>query len=221
MKIEVTGYSKTINKNKVLDNISVRFTSGKVYGIRGENGSGKTMLMKAICGLIFADSGNISIDGRIIGRDISFPESVGILIENSGFIGSYSAYDNLKSISLIKSCAGDNEIYEALEAVGLDSHSKKKYRQFSLGMKQKLGIAAAIFEKPDLIILDEPFNALDEKSRTRIKNIINERSEAGALVIVSSHDKELLDDVCDEIINIQEGKLIEAHNSKTQRNMET
>lgn len=209
MKIEFINYSKSINKNKILDNISMTLTSGKIYGIKGENGSGKTMLMKAMTGLIFADKGSVIIDGKVLGRDISFPESVGILIENPGFIGSYSAYDNLKSISLIRNCASDDDIYKALEIVGLEPYSKKRYRQFSLGMKQKLGIAAAIFENPELIVLDEPFNALDEKSCDRIKYVIEKKAKEGKLIIISSHDKEILCDICDQIIKIQEGRLIE------------
>ena len=209
MRIEVNNYSKTINRNKVLDRVSVTFLSGNVYGLKGENGSGKTMLMKAISGLIFPDEGSVSIDGKEIGRDISFPESIGILIENPGFIGSYSAYDNLKSISMIKNCAGDIQIYDALKLVGLDPESKKKYRQFSLGMKQKLGIAAAIFENPELVILDEPFNALDETSCQKIKEIIREKADSGALLIISSHDSELLGDICDKIIENHGGRVIE------------
>lgn len=160
MKIKISGLSKSIKGNKVLDNISMELESGNIYGLQGKNGSGKTMLMRVICGLVYPERGEINIDGKILGKDISFPQSVGVLIENPSFLSNYTAFENLKLLAAIKGEIKDDEIKKAIMDVGLNPQDRKKYKKFSLGMKQRLGIACAIMEHPDLIILDEPFNAL-------------------------------------------------------------
>lgn len=208
MYLEIKNISKTIKGNKVLDDISASMDCGKIYGFRGQNGSGKTMLMRCICGLVIPDSGAIFVDGEELGKQISFPESLGALIENPGFIEHYSAVDNMKAIASIKGMVSENEIREILQEVGLNPDEKKSVKKYSLGMRQKLGIAIALMENPELIILDEPFNALDEKSVENVKLIIKKRAAEGALIVVSCHDREMLDQIADSIYYMEEGKII-------------
>ena len=208
MYIKITDVNKTIKKAPILRDINREFTGGKVYGLRGKNGSGKTMLMRAICGLITPDSGIIDINGKILGKDISFPESIGVLIENPAFIGNYTGFKNLKVLASIQNRIGDEQIRKALEDIGLDPDDKRTYRKYSLGMKQKLGIAAAVMENPDIIILDEPINALDDVSVEKVHDILEEQKKRGAVIIIACHDKEELDQLSDEIIEISDGRII-------------
>ncbi len=205
MKIKIENLSKTIKKTTVLSNINVSFESGKIYGLAGKNGSGKTMLMRTICGLIMPSEGNIYFDDKEMHRDFSFPPSLGTLIEYPSFIDSYTGFKNLQIISRIKNLISDEEIRKTLESVDLDPEDKKSFKKYSLGMKQKLGIACAIMEKPDLVILDEPFNALDENSVNRVKSIILDEKDRGAIVIVSCHDKEDLISLSDKIYYLRNG----------------
>jgi len=207
MHIRFDKYTKILGKNKVIDDVSLDMYSGIVYGFRGQNGSGKTMLMRAVCGLILPTEGSVSIDNMVVGKDISFPDSVGLLLENPSFIGGYSGFKNLKMIASIKKEISDSHIAEVMEEVGLEPGDKRPYRKYSLGMKQKLGIACAIMEEPDLIILDEPFNALDEAGVENVRKIIIEAKNRGALVIVACHDKEQLDELADEIVIIDGGRI--------------
>ena len=208
MYIKITDVNKTIKKAPILRDINLEFTGGKVYGLRGKNGSGKTMLMRAICGLITPDSGIIDINGKILGKDISFPESIGVLIENPAFIGNYTGFKNLKVLASIQNRIGDEQIRKSLEDIGLDPDDKRTYRKYSLGMKQKLGIAAAVMENPDIIILDEPINALDDVSVEKVHDILEEQKKRGAVIIIACHDKEELDQLSDEIIEISDGRII-------------
>lgn len=207
MKVRVENYSKVIRKDTVLDRISLEFESGNVYGLRGVNGSGKTMLLRAICGLIYATEGEVIIDGQVLGRDISFPPSVGVLIENPGFLPDLSGYDNLYALSQIKKKIGKTEIEEMMQRFGLEPKEKKYYRKYSLGMKQKLGLCAAFMEQPDLILLDEPTNALDEHSVEVLEKEIQSQKERGALIILASHERETLDRLSDEVIEIENGRI--------------
>lgn len=207
MLIEINNLSKEIGNELILKDINMRMVSGHVYGIKGKNGSGKTMLMRAICGLIFPTHGSIMIDGKELGKDLSFPESVGALLENPGFINEYSGVKNLKTLAAIQNKVGYEEICEALVKVGLDPSDNKKFKKYSLGMKQKLGIAGAIFENPELVILDEPTNALDEKSIVSFKEIIKELKARHALVIISCHDTEDLQELSDTIFTMENGSI--------------
>lgn len=207
MLIEINNLSKEIGNELILKGINMRMESGHVYGIKGKNGSGKTMLMRAICGLIFPTHGSIMIDGKELGKDLSFPESVGALLENPGFINEYSGVKNLKTLAAIQNKVGYEEICEALVKVGLDPSDNKKFKKYSLGMKQKLGIAGAIFENPELVILDEPTNALDEKSIVSFKEIIKELKARNALVIISCHDTEDLQELSDTIFTMENGSI--------------
>lgn len=208
MHIDIQHFTKRIDGTVVLDDISLQMESGKIYGFQGKNGSGKSMLMRAICGLIHPTEGSIKIDEKLMGTDISFPESAGILIENPGFISSYSGLQNLKLIASIKRQVKEEYIKELMERFHLDLADKKAYRKYSLGMKQKLGIIAAIMEMPELIILDEPMNGLDEESIEILKDMILELKEKGKLIILSCHDSEELLYLADEIFNLKNGKLI-------------
>lgn len=207
MFIELTNVSKTIKGTVVLDDINLRMESGKVYGLKGKNGSGKTMLMRAVCGLISTD-GTVNINGEILGKDISFPRSIGVLIENPSFISNYTGFKNLKVLASIQNRINDEDIKNALIKVQLDPADKRTYRKYSLGMKQKLGIAAAFMENPDIIILDEPINALDEAGAKQVHKILEEQKSRGAIIIIACHDREELEMLSDEIIEISEGKIV-------------
>ena len=209
MYVEVNDYSKTIKGVDVLKDINVVFKSGIVYGLKGKNGSGKTMLMRAICGLIKPTKGSVVIDGKTLGKDMSFPDSVGVLIENPSFLPGCTGYENLEILASIQKKIGRDEICEAMIAVGLRPEDKRKYRKYSLGMKQKLGIAAAVMEHPDIIILDEPINAIDEEGVVLVEKILEHEKKRGAVIIVACHDKEEMERLADEVICIEDGKIAE------------
>lgn len=209
MKMQLNSVSKIIKKALVIDSVSMTLSSGSVTGLQGVNGSGKTMLMRLISGLIKPSSGLINIEGKILGRDIDFPQSLGALIEAPAFLENYSAYDNLKLIASINNKILDSEIKATLKKVGLDPDSKKKYKKFSLGMKQRLGIACAIMELPDILLLDEPTNALDSSGIEMIKNIVAEFRERGAIVVITCHDANILTALVDEIFVLDGGKIID------------
>ena len=205
--VELIEVNKTLASRKVLDNINCKFEYGNVYGLCGPNGSGKTMLLRAIAGLIVPDSGSVNIDNKILHKDISFPPNCGIVIENMQLLPKYNEFDNLKLISKIKGIASDEDIKLNLKRVGLNSNLNVK--KFSLGMKQRLNIAQAIFEKQKIILLDEPTNALDINAVSLIYKIIKEEKERGALIIIATHHKEDLEEVCDKILYISEGQINE------------
>ena len=205
-EIIIENLSKTIKNNKILDNVNLTFESGHVYGLVGRNGSGKTMLLRAICGLIFPDSGKVIIDGKQLHKDISFPESCGIIIENTDLLPNFSAFDNLKMLSEIKNTANDNMIKSAIKSVGLDPDSKKKVKTFSLGMKQRLSSAQAWFEDPDILLLDEPTNALDEDGVNDVRRILLEQKKKNKLIIIASHNKEDISLLSDTVISVSNGR---------------
>ncbi|MGN0250303.1 MAG: ABC transporter ATP-binding protein [Oliverpabstia sp.] len=206
--IQLEKINKKIKGNQVLNNISYTFEKGKVYGLYGINGSGKTMLLRAISGLLRMDSGKVIIDGETLGETISFSPNTGIVIENMELLPEYSAKKNLEILSKIKKTANEEDIRRALKRVGLDPDSDKKVKKFSLGMKQRLNIAQAIFEKQEIILLDEPTNALDEDGVNLIYNIVKEEKEREATIIVSTHHKEDLEELCDVILKISAGKIV-------------
>lgn len=207
-KIEIRGLNKEIKGVPVLTDINLDMEGGKVYGLKGKNGSGKTMLMRAICGLIVPTSGTVTINGEVLGKQISFPRSVGVLIENPSFIAGYTGFKNLQVLASIQNRIGDEEIRETIQQVGLDPDDKRTYRKYSLGMKQRLGIAAAVMEKPDIVILDEPINALDENGALKVRDILKEQKDRGAVIILACHDSEELALLSDEIIQIAEGRIV-------------
>mgnify|MGYP005758645715 CR=1 FL=1 len=205
--IQLTDVVKDIKGKRIIDHVSLEMESGKVVGLKGVNGSGKTMLMRLICGLIVPTSGSITINGKRLGKDITFPESVGILIENPAFLDAYSGFENLKLLASIKNRIGAEKIREVIALVGLDPNDKKKYRKYSLGMKQRLGIAAAVMEEPDIVVLDEPTNALDSNGVEMFKKVLQREKERGALVIISCHDLSTLQELSDEIYLMESGAL--------------
>lgn len=205
--VELKNVTKEIKGNVILNNITLDFYKGKIYGIKGKNGSGKTMLFRAICGFIRTE-GTVIVNGKEVGRDGSYPDSVGVLLENPGFISTYTGFKNLKYLAEINNTIGEEDIRNTLKEVGLDPNDKKSFRKYSLGMKQKLGIAQAVMENPQVIILDEPTNALDEESVKNINSMILREKEAGKLILISNHNRDELEMVCDEIYSIESGKII-------------
>ena len=198
---------KSIKKKEVLRDISYSFEEGKIYGLYGRNGSGKTVLLRAVCGLIFPTSGTIDIDGKRLHQEISVPPSVGVIIENTELLPQYDALTNLKILAKIKKIVSEEEIKETIRMVGLDPESRQKVKAYSLGMRQKLAIAQAIFEKPELLLLDEPTNALDENSVINIRELFLKLREKGTTIIIASHNKEDLSVLADETLYINQGKL--------------
>ena len=206
MSIEFKNVSKKLGNNIVINDVNIEIKKGIVTGLKGINGSGKTMMMRLIAGLIYATKGEVVIDGKVLGKDISFPPSIGLMLENPAFLPGYNGFENLKMLASIKGEIKDEKIDEVLETVGL-SNIDKKYRKYSLGMKQRLGIAAAIMEEPDIILLDEPTNSLDASGVEMVQKIVAREKERGATVILSCHDSALLESMCDEIFNIEVGEI--------------
>lgn len=209
MIINVYNVSKRLGKRDVLQDINLSLTSGKIYGLWGMNGSGKTMLMRVISGLVCPTHGYVDVDGCILGKDISFPTRMGLFLERPAFLDNYTGFDNLDLLAKINKTIGNNEICKAMEEMGLNPSDTRKYKKCSLGMKQKLGIAAATMENPDLILLDEPTNSLDEASISMLRNVIENRRKNGALIVISSHDKDFLYSVSDKIHHIDSGTIKE------------
>lgn len=205
--VRLEDYCKSFKSAEVLKNINLTLESGKVIGLKGKNGSGKTMLMRAISGLILPTSGKVYINDKELGRHISFPPSIGILIENPSFISNYTGFKNLKILASIQNRISDDEIRDAIRKVGLDPDDKRTFKKYSLGMKQRLGIAAAIMESPDIVILDEPINALDEAGAGLIKGLLDELKANGSLIIIACHDTEELNYLSDEIYEIYDGEI--------------
>ena len=208
-EIQIVNYTKEIKGRIVLDSVSLTFHPGRIYGLKGVNGSGKTMLLRAVCGLIYPTHGYVEIDGERLGKDISFPRSISALIESPAFLDNFTGYKNLEMIASLKEVATKEDIENALTEVGLDPHDTRTYRKYSLGMKQKLGLACCFMENPDIILLDEPFNALDEESVEKVKKIILKHKERGALIVLACHDGESLSSLSDEIIPVVEGRVKE------------
>lgn len=207
MTVHVRNVTKSIKGIKVLDDISIDIPSGSITGLRGINGSGKTMLMRAICGLIRVDGGSIEVDGKRVGVDVDGPPSVGLLIENPGFIDGFTGFENLWLLAQLTGRIGRDEVESVLELVGLGDAGSKVYRTYSLGMKQRLGIAAAVMESPDLLVLDEPTNALDESGVALIQDIVHAQADRGAAVLVASHDAVVLSALADRIYKLYEGRI--------------
>ena len=208
MYIRLKNVTKKIKQDILLDHISLEFRGGKVYGLQGKNGSGKTMLMRAVCGLITLSDGEIDIDGEILHKDISFPRNIGALLENPSFLNGYTGLENLKLLADIRGGIEEKELRDCLAKVGLDADDKRVYRKYSLGMKQKLGIAAAVMGSPDIVILDEPINAIDEAGVEKVRGILRGLKERGSVIIVACHDREELELLSDEIIKISKGRII-------------
>lgn len=207
MKLEANGINKRIRKKIILDNISISMNSGNIYGIVGRNGSGKTMLFRALSGLMKIDSGSIVLDNKELHKDINVLPNLGIVIENAGLYPELTGLDNLKMLAKLKNKISEDDIINTIERVGLNPKDKRPYRKYSLGMKQRIIIAQAIMEKPDIIMLDEPTNALDEEGVDEVRKIILEEKERGALILLASHNKEDIKLLADKVFYIQNGKI--------------
>ncbi|MGE6553313.1 ATP-binding cassette domain-containing protein [Bacillus mycoides] len=197
---------KKIKNQTVLNDINLKLYKNKIYGFKGPNGSGKTMIFKAILGLIKIDSGNIAVNKQIIRKDISFPQNTGFIIEYPGFVSSYSGFKNLKLLAMLNNNINDEKIKQTLIQVGLDPHDTRPFKKYSLGMKQRLGIAQAIMEDPELLILDEPTNALDEDGIQFVIELL--KTLQNKTILIASHDKHFLSQLTEEIFTIKNGTIL-------------
>lgn len=207
MTIEVRNAAKILHNIPVLQDVNLTLNSGTIYGLRGVNGSGKTMLMRLLAGLIRPSKGMVLVDGRELGKELSFPPDMGILIENPAFLDGYTAAQNLRLLSGIRRKVGDDRIWQVLEQVGLNYEDNRKYRQFSLGMKQRLGIAGAVLEHPRFLLVDEPTNALDTDGVAMVRQILQEEKKQGALIVLACHDFSVLQELSDVIYSVKEGRV--------------
>lgn len=207
--IEVKNVSKIIKGNSVLENINLNLEKGKIYGFVGRNGSGKTMLFRTICGLIRPTEGEVIIDGKTLSKEIDFPDSCGVILDTPGFWENQTGLECLKNIASIKSIVDEDTISSWMSKLGLDSKDKKIFRKYSLGMKQKLALVQALMESPDLIILDEPTNALDEESVENLKEILKTERMRGATILIASHNKTDIEELSDKIFKIDCGRIKE------------
>lgn len=205
--IDVRNVFLTLGKTEILKDISVSFERGKIHGLNGRNGSGKTMLMKCICGFVKPNSGEITVDGKQVGKDCDFPQSMGVIIETPGFIPYYSGYKNLKLLAELRGKIGGGEIKNTMHRVGLDPELKRPVRKYSLGMRQRLGLAQAIMENPDLLILDEPMNGLDKEGVADMRQYLLELKSQGKTILIASHSAEDIDALCDTVYEMDKGKL--------------
>ncbi|WP_160673974.1 ABC transporter ATP-binding protein [Clostridium sp. C8-1-8] len=212
--VEIKNLYKKYKDAVILNKVNLELEEGKIYGIVGRNGSGKSMLFKTICGLINPTEGEVKVFGEDIANG-NFPKNTGVIIEAPGFLPQYSGFNNLKLLASINNVATDEDIKKVIDLVGLNPEDKKPVKKFSLGMKQRLGIAQAIMEKPKLLILDEPMNGLDSSGVEDIRNLIKEYKSTGVTIILSSHNKEDIEILCDEVFNMENGVLTSAKTEKS------
>ena len=201
--IRLKGLTKSFQKEKVLKNITHDFEKGKIHGIMGFNGSGKTVMFKCICGFLQPESGTVLVGGKQIGKELDFPDSVGIIIENPGFFLDLSGFANLKRLASLKHRISDDDVRATMRALGLDPLSKKKVGQYSLGMRERLGIAQAIMEDPELLILDEPFNGLDKQGAGEVCELLRGLKERGKTILIAAHNMLEIEWLCDTICEIK------------------
>lgn len=218
MKIEICKLSKIIDKNIILNDVNMNLESGNIYGFIGRNGSGKTMLLKMICGFVNPSSGNILIDGESIFQKNYFNNNIRALIEKPKFIDSLSGFDNLKLLVNINNTIDDNTINYWLDKIGLLDEKNKLYSKYSLGMKQKLGIIQVLMENPPIMIFDEPLNGIDEKSANIVRNILLKEKENGKLILISTHIKEDIETLCNVIYKFDNGNVQLLTNENTVKN---
>ncbi len=205
--ISIKNLTKKFKDVTVLDDISVDFETGKVHGLIGRNGSGKTMLMKCICGIVPYKIGEIRVNEKIIGKDVDIPANVGVIIETPGFLPNYSGFNNLKFLAKINNKIGANEIRSAISSVGLNPDDKKHVGKYSLGMRQRLGLAQAIMEDPDILILDEPMNGLDKDGVKDMRQYLLDLKARGKTILIASHSAEDIDVLCDTVCEMDKGVL--------------
>lgn len=205
--IEIKNLTKKFKEVTVLDNVNISFEKGMIHGLIGRNGSGKTMLMKCVCGIIPYTTGKITVDGKVIGKDVDIPANVGVIIETPGFLPNYSAFDNLYFLAKIRNKIGKEQIKSSISSVGLNPDDKKHVGKYSLGMRQRLGLAQAIMENPDLLILDEPMNGLDKDGVADMRKYLLDLKEQGKTILIASHSAEDIDVLCDTVYEMDKGSL--------------
>ena len=205
--VDVKYITKRYGTNEVLKNVSITCEPGKIYGLIGRNGSGKTVLLKSICGLVVPTSGEVRVWGQSIGKDVDFPENIGFIIESPGFLLQESGLSNLKHLASIRGKIGIDEIRKSMYVVGLDPDLKLHVGKYSLGMRQRLGIAQAIMESPNLLVLDEPMNGLDNQGVQHIRSLLKSLKESGTTILLASHFKEDIELLCDEVYQMDCGIL--------------
>lgn len=207
--VEICHVTKKFGDDTVLCDIHITMKKGKVYGISGNNGSGKTVLMKCICGFLPVTTGKIRVGEKVIGTEIDFPESIGVIIETPGFLTNLTGMRNLEILAGLRGNISKNEIRSAIRKAGLDPDLKKTVAKYSLGMRQRLGIAQAIMEDPEFLILDEPFNGLDKHGVADIRDLILELKKQGKTILLASHNSEDIRILCDKVFEMDGGRIKE------------
>lgn len=205
--IRVEDISKRFGEQEVLNCVNFSMEEGKIYGLIGRNGSGKTVLMKCICGFLTPTSGKVTIFEKDIARDETPLERMGIIIEAPGFLPTYSAYKNLRLLAMIRNKIEEERIRDVIRQVGLYPDSRKRVGKFSMGMKQRLGIAQAVMEDPDILLLDEPMNGLDNAGVEDMRRLFMELRDQGKCILLASHSREDIEILCDEVFEIDKGDL--------------
>ncbi len=205
--INVNNVTKKFRENAVLSNVSLEIEKGTVTGLVGRNGSGKTILMKCVLGLVSPTSGSITVRGKRVGKDIDIPENVGVIIETPGFLPNFSGYNNLIQLAKIRRKIGKAEVRAAIQRVGLNPDDKKHVGKYSLGMRQRLGLAQAIMEDPDILILDEPMNGLDKEGVKDMRQFLLDLKAQGKTILIASHSAEDIDVLCDTVCEMDKGVL--------------
>ena len=209
--ITVEHVTKRFGQATVLNDINVSFEKGKIHGLIGRNGSGKTVLMKCICGFVPVTEGKIIVNGKQIGKDIDVPDNIGAIIETPGFLYNYSGYNNLRFLAGINRKIGKEQIRDAIKMVGLDPDSKKHVGRYSLGMRQRLGLAQALMENPELLLLDEPMNGLDKHGVEDMRKLLVQLKEEGTTILVASHNPLDIEILCDEVYEMDAGAITKVH----------
>ena len=203
-ELKVIDLGKKFKENSVFSNVNVSFEEGNIYGIIGENGSGKTVFLKTLCGLLMPTSGKVVYNGKVLKKDFDFLPSIGIIIEKPGFFDEMTGFDNLKLLASIQNKIDDKRIREVLEFVRLENN-RKVVKKYSLGMKQRLGIAQAIMENPDILILDEFSNALDTEGVKMTHDLLRELKQQNKIIIITSHSKFDINTLCDQVYSFKKG----------------
>lgn len=206
--IEVNQVTKQFRETLALQDVSVSFEKQKIHGIIGRNGSGKTVLFKCICGLMYPDHGEVNVRGKTVGKDIDIPKGIGSIIEAPGFLPNYSGMKNLQFLAGINRTIDKKRMAESMVLVGLDPENKKRVGKYSLGMRQRLGLAQAIMEHPDILILDEPMNGLDKEGVKEIRDLLLKLNSLGATILLASHNKEDIDTLCDTVLEMDKGQIV-------------
>ena len=205
--IVVDHVTKRYKEGTVLKDVTISFERGKIHGIIGKNGSGKSMLFKTICGFVRADQGQVTVNGQVVGKDVDFPDDLGVIIETPGFLPYYSGFKNLKMLADLRGRIGNRDIEQAMTLVGLDFKSKKSVRKYSMGMKQRLGIAQAVMENPSILILDEPMNGLDRQGISDVRELLKKLCSQGKTILITSHNHEDIEQLCDTVSEMDAGEL--------------